>query len=183
METRKGYSTIVVDLEKRRVTALLPERSVESSTAWFKKHAEVKIVSRDRGKIFREAASRGAPQAKQAVDRFHLQKNFVEALEKFFGHHKRVLKKAAQHLAGKTLPPPKTATSRHIDQERQRRYAERVRRHKQIWKLFRAGYRKEDIAQIVGVGSRTVYRALEHEQSPTRHRRRWTHHLVDRYLS
>jgi transposase len=52
---------------------------VESSTAWFKKHAEVKMVSRDRGKIFREAASRGAPQAKQLVDRFHLQKNFAEA--------------------------------------------------------------------------------------------------------
>jgi transposase len=182
---KKGarYGTILVDLEQRRVAALLPERSVESSTAWFKKHAEVKVVSRDRGKIFREAASRGAPQAKQVVDRFHLQKNFAEALEKFFGHHKRVLKKAARQLAGKMLPPPKTAATRHIEQERKRRYAERVRHHKKIWKLFRAGYRKEDIAQMVGVGSRSVYRALEHEQPPTRHRRHWTHHLVDRYVS
>ena len=182
---KKGaqYGTILVDLEQRRVAALLPERSVESSTAWFKKHAEVKMVSRDRGKIFREAASRGAPQAKQVVDRFHLQKNFAEALEKFFGHHKRVLKKAAQQLAGKALPPPKTAVTQHLEQERKRRHAERVRRHKQIWKSFRAGYRKEDIAQMVGVGSRSVYRALEHEQPPTRHRRRWAHHLVDPYLS
>ncbi len=55
---KKGsrYGTILVDLEHRRVAALLPERSVESSTAWFKKHPEVKIVSRDRGKIFRAAA-------------------------------------------------------------------------------------------------------------------------------
>jgi transposase len=181
---KKGarYGTILVDLEHRRVAALLPERSVESSTAWFKKHAEVKIVSRDRGKIFRAAVDAGAPQAKQIVDRFHLQKNFAEALEKFFNHHKRVLKKAAQHLAGKMLPPPKTAASRYIDQERKRRYAERVRRHKQIWKLFRAGYRKEEIAQIVGVGSRSVYRALEHEQPPTLHKRQWTHHLVDPYV-
>jgi hypothetical protein len=110
-------------------------------------------------------------------------KNFAEALEKFFGHHKRVLKKAAQHLAGKTLPPPKTDTLWHIEQERKRRYSQRVRRHKQIWKLSRAGYRKEDIAQMVGVGSRTVYRALEHEQPPTRHRRHWTHHRADPYLS
>ena len=182
---KKGsqYGTILVNLAQRRIVALLPERSVETSTAWFKKHAEVKVVSRDRGKIFREAASRGAPQAKQVVDRFHLQKNFAEALEKFFGHHKRVLKKAAQQLAGRTLPPPKTDASRHIEQERKRRYAERVRRHKQIWKLFRAGYRKEDIAQMVGVGSRTVYRALEQEQPPSRHRRRWAHHLVDPYVS
>lgn len=133
------------------------------------------MVSRDRGKIFRAAVDAGTPQAKQIVDRFHLQKNFAEALEKFFGHHKHVLKEVARHLAGKTLPPPKTDTSRHIEQERKRHYAERVRRHKQIWKLSRAGYRKEDIAQMVGVGSRTVYRALEHEQSPTRHRGHWTH--------
>jgi transposase len=182
---KKGshYGTVLVDLEHRRVAALLAERSVESSTAWFKKHAEVKMVSRDRGKIFRAAVDAGAPQAKQIVDRFHLQKNFAEALEKFFGHHKRVLKKAAQHLAGKTLPPPKTDTLRHIEQERKRRYSERVRRHKQIWKLSRAGYRKEDIAQMAGVGSRTVYRALENKQPPTRHRRHWTHHRADPYVS
>jgi transposase len=94
-----------------------------------------------------------------------------------------VLKKAAQQLAGKALPSPKTAVTQRREQERKRRSAERVRRHKQIWKLFRAGYRKEDIAQMVGIGSRTVYRALEHEQPPTRHRRRWTHHLVDPYIS
>src|SRR5436309_13618736 len=64
---KKGsqYGTILVDLEHRRVAALLPERSVETSTAWFKKHPEVKIVSRDRGKILRAGASGGAPQAKQ----------------------------------------------------------------------------------------------------------------------
>jgi transposase len=67
-----GYGTILVDLEQRRIAALLPERSVESSTAWFKRHPEVQIVSRDRGKLFRAAPSAGAPQAKQVVDRFHL---------------------------------------------------------------------------------------------------------------
>ena len=72
---KKGstYGTILVDLEHRRIADLLPERSVESSTAWFKKHSHIRIVSRDRGKIFRAAANAGAPQAKQIVDRFHLQ--------------------------------------------------------------------------------------------------------------
>ncbi len=36
---------------------------------------------------------------------------------------------------------------------------------------------------MVGVGSRSVYRALEHEQAPTRHRRHWAHHLADPYLA
>jgi transposase len=180
---KKGspYGTILVDLEHRRIVDLLPERSVESSTAWFKKHSEVKIVSRDRGKIFRAAAGAGAPQAKQIVDRFHLQKNFAEALEKFFGHHKRLLKAAAHQLRGKGQVP-ETGVTPQKEQERKDRYAERVRRHKKIWKLFRAGYRKEEIAQMVGIGSRSVYRALEQEQPPTRHRRHWTHHLADPYL-
>ena len=180
---KKGarYGTILVDLEHRRIADLLPERSVESSTAWFKKHTEVQIVSRDRGKIFRAAADAGAPQAKQVVDRFHLQKNFAEALEKFFGHHKRLLKSAAHQLAGKTLAP-QVAVTRQTEQERKDRQTERVRRHKKIWKLYRAGYRKEDIAQMVGIGSRSVYRALEHEQPPTRHRRHWTHHKADPYV-
>jgi transposase len=60
-----------VDLEKRRILQLLAERSVETSTAWLRTHPEIDLVSRDRGKIFREAATDGAPQAKQVVDRFH----------------------------------------------------------------------------------------------------------------
>jgi hypothetical protein len=118
------------------------------------------------------------------VDRFHLQKNFGEALEKFFSHHKQMLKKAAQQLAGKTPLPPKTpAMSSAAEQERENHHEERVRRHKKIWELFRAGYRKEDIAQMVGVGRRTVYRALEHEQPPTPHKKHWAHHIADPYLA
>ena len=72
--------------------------------------------------------------------------------------------------------------TRQTEQERKNRHAERVRRHKKIWKLFRAGYRKEEIAQIVGVGSRSIYRALEQEQPPTRRTRHCTHHITDPYL-
>jgi transposase len=77
-----------VDLEHRRIADLLPERSVESSTAWFKKHPEVEIVSRDRGKSFRAAADAGAPQAKQIVDRFHLQVRRIGAYSIPFGERR-----------------------------------------------------------------------------------------------
>ncbi len=60
-----------MDLEKRRVVQLLADRSVETSKAWLRTHPEIDLVSRDRGKLFREAATEGAPQAKQVVDRFH----------------------------------------------------------------------------------------------------------------
>lgn len=58
-----------------------------------------------------------------------------------------------------------------------------VRRHKKIWKLFRAGRRKEEIARIVGLGSRSVYRVLKHEQPPAQEARYHTHHMTYPYFS
>ncbi len=182
---KKGqtYGTILVDLEKRRVVQLLADRSVETSKAWLCKHPEADLVSRDRGKIFREAATDGAPQAKQVVDRFHLQKNVAEALEKFFRQQERVLKKATQHSARKARPAARTTVPEKVAQEHRVRHRQRVRLHKRIWKLYREGYHKEQIAQLVGVSSSSVYRALEQEASPPPRRRSRASSIVDPYLS
>jgi transposase len=182
---KKGhrYGTILVDLEKRRVVQLLADRSVETSKAWLRKHPEIDLVSRDRGKIFREAATEGAPQAKQAVDRFHLQKNFAEALEKFFRKQERALKKATQRSTGKTRSAEETAVPEKVARERRARHRQRVSIHKRIWKLYRQGCHKEQIAQLVGVSSRRVYRALEQETPPPPRRRSRSSSIVDPYLS
>ena len=182
---KKGhrYGTILVDLEKRRVVQLLADRSVETSKAWLCKHPEIDLVSRDRGNIFREAATEGAPQAKQAVDRFHLQKNFAEALEKFFRKQERALKKATQRSTGKTRSAEETAVPEKVARERRARHRQRVSIHKRIWKLYRQGYHKEQIAQLVGVSSRRVYRALEQETPPPPRRRSRSSSIVDPYLS
>jgi transposase len=172
-----------VDLEKRRVVQLLADRSAETSKAWLRKHPEIDLVSRDRGKIFREAATGGAPQAKQAVDRFHLQKNFAEGLEKFFRKQERSLKKATQRSAGKAPSAASRGVPEKIAQERRARHRQRVSMHKRIWKLYRQGYHKEQIAQLVGISSRKVYRALEQEASPPPRRRSRSASIVDPYLS
>jgi transposase len=135
-----------VDLEKRRVVQLLAERSVETSQAWLRRHPEIDLVSRDRGKIFRDAATQGAPQAKQVVDRFHLQKNFAEALEKFFRKQEHALKTATQSSAGKTRSAARTKMPEKIAQERRARHRQRVSVHKQIWKLYRQGC--HNVAQL-----------------------------------
>jgi hypothetical protein len=123
----------------------------------------------------REAASRGAPQARQIADRFHLQQNLAEALRGFFRQHEQVLKTVARQLAGTDPPSPKTPAARQTERDRRRRHAKRIALHKKIWKLFRAGQSKEEIARSVGVTSRSVYRALQHEQPPARERRSRTH--------
>jgi transposase len=181
---KKGhrYGTILVDLEKRRVVQLLADRSVETSKAWLRKHSEIDLVSRDRGKIFRQAATEGAPSAKQVVDRFHLQKNFAEALEKFFRKQERVPKKATGGSTRKVRPTARRAVPEKVAQERRARHRQQVSVHKRIWKLYREGCSKEHIAQLVGRSTRNIYQALKQEAPPPPRQRSRSSSVVDPYL-
>jgi len=84
---RKGttYGTVIVDLERRQVVDLLPDRSAVSTAKWLKAHPEIEIVSRDRAGLYAAGAREGAPQARQVADRFHLLQNFREAVERQLG--------------------------------------------------------------------------------------------------
>ncbi len=181
---KKGhrYGTILVDLEKRRVVQLLADRSVETSKTWLSKHPEIDLVSRDRGKIFRQAATEGVPQAQQVVDRFHLQKNFAEALEKFFREQERALKKVTRRSTGKAHPTTRRAVPEKVAQARRARHRQQVSIHKRIWKLYREGCSKEHIAQLVGRSTRSIYQALKQETAPPPRRRSRSSSVVDSYL-
>ena len=74
------YGTIVCDLERRRVVTLLPDREVATVQAWLAGHPAIKIVSRDRGGGYGEAASKALPGVIQVADRWHLMENASAAL-------------------------------------------------------------------------------------------------------
>src|SRR2546428_3567257 len=82
---KKGqtYGTILVDLELHRPIDLLPDRSEETLEAWLRAHSQVELVSRDRAGAYAEAIIKGAPQAQQVADRFHLLLNLRDGLRKF----------------------------------------------------------------------------------------------------
>lgn len=83
---RKGqrYGTLLVDLERGSVVDLLADRTAATLAQWLAGHPEIEIVSRDRSQTYAEGILRGAPQAVQVADRFHLLKNLSDAVFKIF---------------------------------------------------------------------------------------------------
>jgi transposase len=94
---RRGqrYGTILVNLEDHQVLDLLPERSADMVAHWLAQHPTVTIVCRDRSALYADGIRRGAPQAVQVVDRFHLVKNLREAVEAFLHDQHPALQAAA----------------------------------------------------------------------------------------
>jgi len=90
---KKGqtYGTILVDLERSKVIDLLPERTAESLATWLAQHPEIEFISRDRHGLYADGARRGAPQAKQVADRFHLALNLSEAVERELARNRSFL--------------------------------------------------------------------------------------------
>lgn len=80
------YGTIVCDLERRRIVDVLPDREAATVEAWLSARPEIRVISRDRGGGYGQAATRALPDAKQVADRWHLMENassaFLEAVRK-----------------------------------------------------------------------------------------------------
>ena len=171
---RRGhrYGTILVNLEDHRVLDLLPERSVESVAAWLVQYPTITVVCRDRSALYAEGIRRGAPQAVQVVDRFHLVKNLREAVEAFLHSQRPALQAAAARTAqALTLvagPGPSTPMYRgrhqgtpvqHQRQEaaQQQRHAAWVATYEAIHTLHAQGAPVTTIAQQLGIIRPTVY--------------------------
>lgn len=109
---KKGqrYGTILVDLEQHRVVDLLPDRTAELLATWLQAHPGVQVISRDRGGNYADGAGRGAPDAIQVADRWHLLLNLREALERLLTRKHRDLP-TIQPNPGSGHPPSVHDTS------------------------------------------------------------------------
>jgi transposase len=162
----KRYGTLLMDLERRRVIDLLPDRSLETLVEWLRRHPGVRIISRDRGGDYAAAARFGAPHAKQVVDRFHLVLNAGEMLERFLTRQHTSLREAARALASEDAPRRTTKRSPTDVRRREERRAVRLARFEQVRALSREGVSARQIAEETGVARATIYRYLTAERFP-----------------
>jgi transposase len=88
------YGTIVCDLERRRIVALLPDREIATVQAWLSNHPEIMVVSRDRGGGYGEAAAKALPGAVQVADRWHMMENASSAFLDAVRRSMRVIRTA-----------------------------------------------------------------------------------------
>jgi transposase len=175
---RKGhrYGTILVDLERRRIVDLLKDRKAETLAPWLRQYPGIEVISRDRAPAYAEGARRGAPNAVQVVDRWHLFQNLVEALERCLLRFRPALKAAAGVSDALLGPLPGASEIELVPwQQRaeavsQQKHAVTVERYERIRELQAAGFTVLDIAQLVGASRQTVYRDLALEGPPERRR-------------
>jgi transposase len=174
---RKGctYGTIVVDLERREVVDVLPDRSAPGTAKWLSRHPEVEIISRDRCGLYAQGARKGAPQARQVADRFHLLQNLRETIETQLSR--------ADRSTGRALLPEsndegvvtiaygpggrgEVAEHRHLTKQAHRRSRQAI--FDQLRTLRDAGNSIGDIARETGFGPRSIRKWLKFNAPPDR---------------
>jgi transposase len=168
----QAYGTIIVDLERHRPVDLLPDRAAASVAAWLAARPGTRIVSRDRGDNYAEAARRGAPQAMQVLDRWHLCRNLAQALERCLERQPGTLRAAADRrtLTAQPLtappdelpetPPNPTRPTTRAERESAERRATRLARYAEVCRLSADGVAMGAIARRLGISHKTVRRHL-----------------------
>lgn len=185
---KKGhrYGSIIVDLEQRRPIALLEERDAEQLAAWLKQYPTIRIVARDRAGVYAEGATKGAPQAVQVADRFHLLGNVADTLLPVFEQHAKLVREATRSTPTTNLPPdavecqvptvteqilqlvPPAALSPKQQIQAEQRRAERLARYEQAHHFHAKGWPIRAISRELGLNRNTVRTYLRAASFPER---------------
>ena len=144
------YGSIICDLERRRIVDLLPDREPVTIEGWLARHPEVRVISRDRGGGYGQAATRAAPQAVQIADRWHLMENASAALLEAVRRSMRPVRAAL----GSTVIDPALLT--HAERLQHEGYLRREEAYGVIRALAQAGTPIKEIVRRTGRSRKLV---------------------------
>ena len=155
---RRGqrYGTILCDLERRRVVDLLPDRSAETLAGWLADRPGIEIVSRDRAGVYAEGARRGAPEAIQVADRWHLLANCSQALLEVVKRHLNRLRTPGIAREGRVDAAGLTDAERRSWDCWQRKHL----RFEEVLRLHHGGVAIREIQRRLALGRNTIRRWL-----------------------
>jgi transposase len=169
---RRGrqFGTILVNLATHEIIDLLPDRETETAQAGMQAHPEMDVVSRDRGEEYAAAARKGAPQARQVADRYHLSDNLRDFLEE-------ILARCHTEIGQASMPPTSQMRAQETEDDVEQapgpplwpaeaaplagsahlaRHAERLDRYQPLIHLREEGFTQKEIARRLGMAERTV---------------------------
>jgi transposase len=173
---RRGtrYATVLIDMERHEPIDVLATRDADPLVEWLQAHPGVEVIVRDRGGAYADAARRGAPNAMQVADRFHLVQNVGAALDEVVrsrGRRKeieRVQIETAEPIVVPTAPPLPPGPAQ---QRARAARARRVARWENATALHAEGTSLHAIALQLGINRKTV-RKLVRTPAPPRNRPR-----------
>ena len=171
---RKGrtYGTVVVNLERRRMADLLPDRTSATVAEWLRQRPGVAVIARDRSTEYVRAATLGASKAVQVADRWHLLANMRQALERWLHTvHARLRHLAPARLGGATVPPRRDQAFRRTGPERAAQAEQHGRwrtRYEEVRQRHLAGEPLMSIARATGLARGTVRKFAHAESFPAR---------------
>ena len=152
---RERYGTILVDLEKRQVIDLLPDRETDTLKTWLNEHPGVEIISRDRASTYALAAAQAAPQAVQVADRWHLLKNLGDAIQRVLETNRPAMKQAAEEVATNQEKQPVELTNV-VAQPSELPISHRQRVYQQVKEYQAAGESIRWVASTLNLSRNTV---------------------------
>ncbi|MFE5561584.1 ISL3 family transposase [Streptomyces sp. NPDC056544] len=157
---RRGqtYSTVLTSVEDHRVVDVLPTREAGPLATWLDRHPGVEIICRGRAGAYAEGARRGAPNALQVADRFHLWQGLGRAVETCVAAHRDCLRNPTPRaMLSQGTPPPSERPQNDVAPV-SRRAERKEAAHALVHEMLAQSHSRRAIARHLGWGLNTVLR-------------------------